>query len=386
MKLGKKLLIVSLTPHAYNLEGKPTSYEPYVREINLWCELFEEVTILTLVEPYNEKMNHKFAQFKYGNIKLVNLWSFNASKSIFHKIGQVLSIPFFKLQLIYYTLTSDFVNIRNSGLFSIVSGLIVRIFSKPSITKWAGSYSSFKGESFLTKIDRKVINISHKKHKVLVYDKVYKNHFVNFIPALMSEEEINYAQNLSKEKPNIHNRLEIVSIGRLYWAKNFELIIEALGELKKQHINFDWHYHMIGDGDLMPEIKKRATELDLLEKITFYGGLPFKKAQTILGKSHILIMPGVMEGWPKPIAEAWAHNAFPLAAKAGNIPDIIDNSEKGYVFDATNTGLINAIKESYEYLKDKDKIDMLTFVKEYSLESFKERLAVIIKDLQNVRR
>ena len=78
----------------------------------------------------------------------------------------------------------------------------------------------YDGENFITKVDRKIINLYHKKHKVLVYDKVYKNHFVNFIPALMSNSEIKAANILSEQKITLNKHLEIVAIGRLYWAKN----------------------------------------------------------------------------------------------------------------------------------------------------------------------
>ena len=96
-KLGKKLLILSLAPHSYNKEKKPVSYEPYVREVNLWSELYEEVIILTIIYPFNASKVHKFSRFKDNNIRLVNLWTFNASKSLIHKIGVLFSIPFFTI-------------------------------------------------------------------------------------------------------------------------------------------------------------------------------------------------------------------------------------------------------------------------------------------------
>ena len=381
-KLGKRLMILSLASHSFNNNNKPVSYEPYVREINLWSDLYDHVDIYTIIHPFSNLNKHKFYEFKNDNINLINLWTFDASKSLLQKVLLILSLPVLSLQLLSVVNKYDFINVRNSGFYSIILGIIVRVFKISSITKWAGSYRSFKGESFITKIDRRIINWYSIKHKVLIYDNVKKEQFVNFIPALMSNSEINLAKNISLNKPNIEKRLEIVSIGRLYWAKNFELTIEALGQLNKD-CDFEWHLHLIGDGALKQKLETMCQDLLIKDNVTFYGGLPFNEAQNILAKSHVLIMPGVMEGWPKPIAEAWAHNCMPIAANRGNVPDIIDNENKGVRFEPTKNDLSVAIKNAYIYLTErKSNIVFTKYVKPYSLENFQLRLIAIIKSLK----
>ena len=80
-KLGSKLMVLSLARHSFNTENKPVSYEPYVREMNLWCELYDQVDIYTIIHPFNKEQKHKFSEFKYDNVNLINLWTFDASKS-----------------------------------------------------------------------------------------------------------------------------------------------------------------------------------------------------------------------------------------------------------------------------------------------------------------
>jgi glycosyltransferase involved in cell wall biosynthesis len=379
-KLGKRLMILSAAPHSYNEKNEPTSYEPYVREVNLWSELFDEVQIFTLIQPYDEKQQHKFATFRDSDVKLKSLLSFDASKGLLQKIGVILTLPIVTIQLAIALRKYEVVNIRNSGFYSIVLGILTRLLNKRTITKWAGSYQTFKGESFITKIDRRVINLFHKRHKVLIYDKVYKKHFVQFIPALMSRSEIQRAKTLAKEKIKLKKHLEIVAIGRLYWAKNFELIFEALNVLKQDKINFSWHFHMIGDGALREKLETMASSFSLNENITFHGALPFNEAQLLLAKSHALIMPGVMEGWPKPIAEAWAHDVYPIAANKGNIPDIITSVDRGIAFEPTKEELANSIKKAYHYLIEHETSNFTVYAKEYSLENFQKELIEIIKE------
>ena len=378
-RLGKKLMVLSLADHAFDTKGDPVAYEPYVRELDLWCELFEEVDIYTNILDFDFK-KHKYASFKYNNVKLRNLFSKPIDGSIKSKIIFICLLTIVSIQLLFVFWKYDLVHIRNSALLSAILGFYVRIFNKPSITKWAGSYSPYEGEPLVAKIDRKVVDIYNQKHKVLVYDNIYKKHFEKFIPALMSEAEIKRAEAISKNKNSLLNRLEIVAIGRLQYTKNFELIPPALALFKKQNPKIKWHFHLIGDGHLRKKIEDLIKENKIQDNVTLYGAKPFVEAQSILAKSHLLIMPGVKEGWPKPIAEAWAHNIYPIAANRGNLPDIIDSDNKGLLFEPTTLDLAKKIEASFKILIAKEKtLDLTSFANEMSLENFKSRLIDVIK-------
>ncbi|PIR12954.1 MAG: hypothetical protein COV50_07095 [Flavobacteriales bacterium CG11_big_fil_rev_8_21_14_0_20_35_7] len=378
--LAKKLMVLSLAEHAYDFNGKPVAYEPYVREMNLWCELFENVEIYTIILPF-ETANHKYARFKYDNVKLINLYSYPINGSLGSKLKFIVLFPIVSVQLLFAIRKYDLIHIRNSALLSAVLGIFVRIFKKPSITKWAGSYLPYEGEPLVAKIDRKIVDIYSKKHRVLVYDKIEKKHFVNFIPALMYESEIENAKNLALQKPDILKRLEIIAIGRLQYTKNFELIPMALAELKKLKPEFNWHFHLVGDGHLRGEIEKLIQQYGVQDDITLYGARPFNEAQYLLAKSHVLIMPGLKEGWPKPVAEAWAHQVYPLAANRGNLPDIIDSVNKGLLFEPNPIDLASKIIEAHHFLTTSKNLELSIFANGLSLENFKLKLAKIINDV-----
>jgi len=378
-KLGSKLMILSLARHAVN-NGKNYSYEPYVREINLWCQLYNQVHIYTQIDAYNESNKHSFAEFKHKNITLKKLWNYPVSSSLFSRALHILTLPFMVLQLVLIVHKYDLIHIRNSSLPSAVLGLVVRLFRKKTITKWAGGFGPYPNEPILSKLDRKVAGLPGKYNKTLIYSKSDASHLVTFIPALMSLKEIDNAQQLSKDKPAIKEKLNLVTIGRLHATKNFELIPEALFELNKIS-DFAWEYHCIGDGDLMPKMKALVSKYNLDGKVIFHGAMKFNEAQKILAKSHVLIMPGVLEGWPKPIAEGWAHNTFPLAANSGNIPDILDSEKKGLVFKPDSLHLAEAIKSAFTKLSGADVINLRDYANDLSLETFSKRLQTEIKSL-----
>lgn len=377
--LGKRLMVLSLARHAID-NGKNYSYEPYVRELDLWCELYDEVDIYAQIDTYNEKNRHSFAQFEHDNVTLKKLWSYPVGDSMMSRVLHILTSPFLAIQLLFIVHKYDLVHIRNSSLPSIVLGLIVRVFRKETITKWAGNFGPYPNEPWLSKLDRKVAGMGGKRCKTLIYGASKKPHLISFIPAIMSSEEIDSAQLMSAEKPDIKKQFNIVSIGRLHPTKNFELIPKALSELNSR-VKFKWHYHCIGDGTLMPELQELVRQNDLNEQVTFHGAMKFNDAQKILARSHILIMPGVLEGWPKPIAEGWAHNTYPLAANRGNIPDILSTIDKGLIFDANSTSLAVAIEQAFDKLSHMANVNLKAYANELSLETFKERLQLEIKSL-----
>ncbi len=377
--LGKRLMVLSLARHAMN-NGNNYSYEPYVRELNLWCELYDEVDIYTQLDTYNEKNRHSFAQFRHDNVKLKKIWSYPVGDSLLSRILHILTLPFLTLQMLVVIHRYDLIHIRNSSLPSAVLGLIVRLFRKSTITKWAGNFAPYPNEPVLSKLDRKVAGMGGKHCKTLIYSKSDKPHLVSFIPALMSSEEIDSAQRMSADKPSIEKQLNIVSIGRLHPTKNFELIPLALNVLQKT-AKFQWHYHCIGDGVLMPKLQELVSRFGLNEHVTFHGAMTFNDAQKILAASHILIMPGILEGWPKPIAEGWAHNTFPLASNGSNIPDILDSMEKGIIFNADADSLAQAVQQAFHKLSHKEVVNLKAYANELSLETFKDRLQLEINSL-----
>ena len=102
--------------------------------------------------------------------------------------------------------------------------------------------------------------------------------------------------------------------------------------------------------------------------------------QVHYAQAHAVIMPGVMEGWPKPIAEAWAHGAVPLAAAGGIVPWILRDKEAGVTFPPTGDGLANAL---LSLLADATTLTRMSergpdLARKLSLECFTERLERVL--------
>ncbi len=372
-----------------NNDGNLISYAPLVREIDLWCELFEEVHIYT--PNFKLTKNYSLSTFKYDNVYHHFLF-FNNSSNIpgkfyikvlnnFLIFYRLLQLPIVFIQLIPIIYKSEIINLRSPGYPALLANIILKYFIKrKTIVKWAGGYHSYPNENIISKFERKLLLKAPPKTKILVYDTIKHPNFVHFIPALMSVEEIKKGQDLSKNK-KWNGTTNIVSVGRLAKAKNFDLVLNALGELEKLK-SFDWHFYMIGEGSELENLKTIAHKYAIKNKVTFVGAIPFNEVQEFYAKANIVIMPGIKEGWPKIIAEAWAHNALVFAANRGNVPDILNNNN-GIAFEPTIDDLKNKLSNYFEHTIDYEKYieNGKSIVFNYSLENFKQQLENTIKSI-----
>jgi glycosyltransferase involved in cell wall biosynthesis len=88
----------------------------------------------------------------------------------------------------------------------------------------------------------------------------------------------------------------------------------------------------------------------------------------------------VKEGWPKVIAEAWAHGTLPVAASAGLVPGILPNEEGGLCFEATPDGLSAALARAMAFPENARRWqrDLPQKAGELSLELFEQRLRDVL--------
>jgi glycosyltransferase involved in cell wall biosynthesis len=214
---------------------------------------------------------------------------------------------------------------------------------------------------------------------VLVYGPTERSHQISFIPALMSEQELEHARSISSGKvwsPPWH----ILSVGRLVPEKGFDLAIRGLAGLKMSRPELFCQFTLVGGGPSLQDLQALAAECGVADRVTFTGALSFREAQEHYAAAHLVIMPGVKEGWPKVIAEAWAHGAIPVAARGGIVPHILRDENAGVIFEANSKALAAALANllaSPERMKTVAK-GVYRYCDELSLTQFKLRLVRVL--------
>lgn len=137
------------------------------------------------------------------------------------------------------------------------------------------------------------------------------------------------AELYSTEKRN-HPVLTIGAVGALSTQKGFEVLIEALAHLKKNHDMPDWQCLIAGEGPLLHELKIQADKLGLADSILFLG---YRDSREVLPEIDILVVPSVDgEGSNAVIKEGWATGTPVITSDLPSNLELVTNEVNGLVF------------------------------------------------------
>lgn len=147
-----------------------------------------------------------------------------------------------------------------------------------------------------------------------------------------------------REKFGLEGKKVLVSAGRVVGWKGFQLVIEALCELK------DFYYILIGEGGNLENLKNLVNEKNVADKVLFIGAIEHDKLPSYLNMGDIFVQPSIgHEAFGITIIEAMACGLPVVASRNGGIVDIIDDGETGYLFEIGNvTQMIEKIKLCFE--------------------------------------
>ena len=381
-RFGLRLGVVGAPAHWIGPDGTPWSYEPYVREMRVWADLFEHVEVCG---PAGEgEMRGNQAPYGRSNVTWRRV-AYAGRDGLAGKFERLRQLPGMIAAVLRTIRGADVLLLRSPMHFSLVGAAWVRLIGRPSVTKWAGLFDSFPGERFMEKAQRRVESRPGRRHVVLVYGPATHSHVVSFLPALMSGDELERGRRLAASRVAAPP-WRLLSVGRLYWDKGFDLALRGVAELRRRRPDLDFSYTLVGDGPERDALHALAASLGLEGCVVFAGALPFDEVQPRYAECHVALMPGVMEGWPKVIAEAWAHGALPVAASAGLAPWILKEAGSGVLFEPTPEGLASALARVLDGHANADPpARLMERARGLSLEAFRARLVDVLRDRFGLR-
>jgi glycosyltransferase involved in cell wall biosynthesis len=86
---------------------------------------------------------------------------------------------------------------------------------------------------------------------------------------------------------------------------------------------------IVGDGPLMPDVRRRIAELGLDGAIDLHGRIA--DVGPLLSRSRVFVLPSRSEGLSIAMAEAMICGAVPVVADVGDLKDLVKNGETGYL-------------------------------------------------------
>ena len=176
----------------------------------------------------------------------------------------------------------------------------------------------------------------------------------------------------SNTKKLAERTYEVGLIGRLSWEKG---ALEFLQSLPLLPANKQIRALIVGDVLLEDEIKKALAKDNMKEKVDLLGWVENTEIPRYLNDVKILVVPSYGEGLPNIVLESMACGTPVLATPVGGIPDVITDSETGFIMEDNSPECIAAnIVRALEHPDlEQISINARTFIeKEYNYEAVVE--------------
>ncbi len=169
--------------------------------------------------------------------------------------------------------------------------------------------------------------------------------------------DINHSETESiiKEKQNRTSpHIKFMYAGRLVYFKGIEHMIRAFESMKYK----DCELYICGNGEMEEYVKECSVKNP---DIVFFGKLDNEKLAQIYKESDVLVVPSV---WPEPfgrvLIEGNKYGLPVIAGRCGGIPEIIENTHGGEIYEAGNAEklaeLMDKLAERKRYKKYFDSI------------------------------
>lgn len=127
--------------------------------------------------------------------------------------------------------------------------------------------------------------------------------------------------------------LVILAVGRMVYKKGFNILLEAIPQVLK--INPNIHLILGGDGALRNELESQARQLNLHDKVSFPGRIPWDEMPAYLASGDIFCLPSILDragnldGLPTVLPEALASGAAVIASDIGGVRLVIQAGQNG---------------------------------------------------------
>jgi glycosyltransferase involved in cell wall biosynthesis len=133
------------------------------------------------------------------------------------------------------------------------------------------------------------------------------------------------------ETKSYEDTIEILTVGRVEPEKNPLLLVQALGDLD-EHEPGRYRLAWVGTGQLTDQVRKRAADLGLSERIDLVGFVPFgPRLLDLYRKAHVFVHVAVTEGLPQVIVEAFACGVPVVATDVGGVRQLVKEGRTGLI-------------------------------------------------------
>ncbi len=196
----------------------------------------------------------------------------------------------------------------------------------------------------LDKCDRVQCNSQVLKSVILEHNDSVKFKITVIYPGLQAEFKLNSQQIGIINQNRLKNKvIQFISVGRLHWIKGFELVFEALSQLKKE--GFAFEYHLIGKGLEEEKLVFLSYFYNIQENVKFLGLQKPLEIRKYLKSANVFIQTSWAEGFSNSTMEAQALGLPVIVTPISGMDEMILHKETGYITQSHNSeDILDGIK------------------------------------------
>lgn len=176
---------------------------------------------------------------------------------------------------------------------------------------------------------------------------------------------------------------QLVSISRLTFYKNVQVVIKSLQIVKKLFSKVS--LIIIGSGPYRKNLEHLVKELDLQENVIFKGHVSEQEKKELLAKSQALVFPSKFEGFGMVILEAFEFYKPVLVSHVRPQSDIVEDQKTGFVLAPDNESeWADAIKKLFNKPENVEKMGengRITLEEKYNLEIMTKNILHMYEDV-----
>ncbi len=167
----------------------------------------------------------------------------------------------------------------------------------------------------------KYIAVSHF-YKQKMIEAGFPENKINYLPNYIDASEFNHQD---------EDKGYMLYFGRLSEEKGIATYLDSA------IINSDIPYYIVGTGPLEEELKEQAKKAQI-DNVHFLGFKSGEELKTLLSQSTCVVVPSEWyENCPMTVLEAFASGRPVIGAQIGGIPELIEKSVDGFLFQPGNT-------------------------------------------------
>ncbi len=369
-----KFTIITHASHKLK-ENNIFSYEPYVREMNLWIPHASEVQIMAPIAA--EAITNIDTSYSHKNINIIPITAFDML-SIKGALKTMWFLPRTAYRIYKSMLWADHIHLRCPGNIGLIGCFVQLLFpNKPKTAKYAGNWDPKAKQPWSYRLQKWLLSNTFltKNIKVLVYGE-WPNQTKNIVPfftASYAEKEIN--NNHGHAEPVEAN---FIFVGALTKGKQPLLSVEVIKKLKEK--GHKAHLDIYGEGPERSTLAQYIAVNELGNEVVLHGNCDKEILKKAYQQAHFLLFISQSEGWPKVVAEAMFWGCLAITSKVSCIPYMLANGERGALVNA-NADEIVAVVEGYlqhpEKYNEQTK-NAMEWSRKFTMEKFEEGIGKLL--------